>query len=235
MGRRDPHPQRARADPEAQGRLERHRLAVDSGRNRPVRIDLEFRGGPLAPGLAAARSGRGRWAAGHGDPERPCVDPGARAGADRAAEPVAVVGDQKGALPDALPLALWPGPGQVQPLAVRAEGVGHRVQDRPDLRVAVLVALHRLGVEPQRDVVDEDSAVDLGQVHAALAALGKRVERADDVVAVDPEIESEVVAGAGGNAGVGQVQLGGDAMRLSPETRRHRPSPARRRRPQPRP
>ena len=108
-------------------------------------------------------------------------------------------------------LAARPGPAQVELLlAVGAEHVGHGVEERAELRVAVLVALHRLGVEAERDVVDEHAPVDLGEVDGALAAVDERVERADDVVAVDAEVEREVVARAGGDAGVGQTALGGD-------------------------
>ena len=81
---------------------------------------------------------------------------------------------------------------------------------RAQLRVAVALALDRVGVEAERDVVDEHAPVDLGQVDAALAAVDERVERADDVVAVDAEVEREVVARARRDAGVGQVELGGD-------------------------
>ena len=42
------------------------------------------------------------------------------------------------------------------------------------------------------------------------ATADEGVERADDIVAVDPEVEGEVVAGPGRDAGVGQAQLGGD-------------------------
>ena len=87
---------------------------------------------------------------------------------------------------------------------------GRRVEDRPQLRLAVALALDRLGVEAERDVVDEDAAVDLGEVDPPLAAVDERVEGADDVVAVDAEVEREVVAGPGGDAGVRKVELGGD-------------------------
>ena len=87
-----------------------------------------------------------------------------------------------------------------------------------------LVALHRLRVEPQRDVVDEHAPVDLGEIHAALAAVDERVERADDIVAVDSEIQREMVSRARRNAGVGQVELRGDRGddRLRPVATRHR-------------
>ena len=102
------------------------------------------------------------------------------------------------------------GPAQVELAAVRAEHVGHGVEQRADLRVAVALALDGLGVEPERDVVDEHAPVDLGEVDDPLAAVDERVEGADDVVAVDAEVEREVVARAGGHARVGQPVLGGD-------------------------
>lgn len=74
-----------------------------------------------------------------------------------------------------------------------------------ELGVAVLVPLHGLGIEAERHVVDEHAPVDLRQVHPALAALDQRVQTADDVVAVDAEVQGEVVASPGRDAGVGQV------------------------------
>ena len=85
-----------------------------------------------------------------------------------------------------------------------------RVEEGPELRVAVLGSLHGLGVEAEGDVVDEHAAVDLGEVDAPLAAVDERVEGADDVVAIDPEVEREVVAGARRDAGVREVELGRD-------------------------
>ena len=94
--------------------------------------------------------------------------------------------------------------------AIRAEHVRHGVEQRVQLRVAIALSLHRLGIESERDVVDEHAPVDLGQVHDALAAVDERVEGANDVLAVNAEIEREVVARTRRHARVGQVELGGD-------------------------
>ena len=94
--------------------------------------------------------------------------------------------------------------------AVGAEHVGDGVEQRADLGVAVFLTLDGLGVEAERDVVDEYAPVDLGEVDGALAAVDERVQRADDVVAVDAEVEREVVARAGRYARVRQAALGGD-------------------------
>ena len=208
---RDPHAQDSGPDAEAQRRVEHERLAVDAGGDGPVGVDLEARRRPLAPrplqrpaALAAPRG-----LADDRDPEQAVVDPRPRARADGAAEPVAVVGDEHHRA-RVVRVPARAGPAQVELAAVGAEHVGHGVEQRAQLRVAVALALDGLGVEPERDVVDEHAPVDLGQVHGALAAVDERVEGADDVVAVDAEVEREVVARAGGHARVGQPALGGD-------------------------
>ena len=62
------------------------------------------------------------------------------------------------------------------------------------------------------------------EVHPPLAAVDERLEGTDDIVAVDAEVEREVVAGAGGHARVRQPELGGDRGddRLRAVPARHR-------------
>ena len=98
---------------------------------------------------------------------------------------------------------------QVGQRSIRAEGLRHGLRDRAELRLPVALSLHGLRVDSQRDVVHEHPAVDLGQVDVPFAAVGQRVQRPDDVVAVDPEVEREVVARPGRDAGVRQPVLGG--------------------------
>ncbi len=66
----------------------------------------------------------------------------------------------------------------------------------PQLGVPVALALHRLGVEPERDVVDERAPVDLGEIDHPLTAGDKGIQGPHHVVAVDAEIEGEVVSRA---------------------------------------
>ncbi len=73
-------------------------------------------------------------------------------------------------------------------------------QQRARLRVAVAGLANGVAVDPERHVVEEEAAVHLGDVDAALDAVVEGVERADEVAAVDAEVEREVVAGSGGNA-----------------------------------
>jgi hypothetical protein len=57
-----------------------------------------------------------------------------------------------------------------------------------ELRFSISGSVNRLGVEAKGDVVDKYSAVYLREIYAALAAVGERLEGADDVVPVDAEI-----------------------------------------------
>ena len=80
-----------------------------------------------------------------------------------------------------------------------------RARARPSAQRARLgVTVGRLpngvAVDPERDVVEEEAAVHLGYVDPALDAVGEGVERADEIAAVDADVEREVVAGAGWNA-----------------------------------
>ena len=52
--------------------------------------------------------------------------------------------------------------------------------------------------------------VDLAQVYITLAPVDEGIEGADHIFAIDAEVEGEVVAGPGRDAGVRQVVLGGD-------------------------
>ena len=94
---------------------------------------------------------------------------------------------------------------------------------RPELGVAVGVGLHDARVDAERGVVDEDASVETSEVDAPLDAVDERVERADDVVPVEPEVEREVVARPGRDADVGDVVLHGNArdQRLRPVTSCH--------------
>ena len=107
----------------------------------------------------------------------------------------------------------WP-PGPLQRRSsCRSTGAEHRrhgLEQGPHLRAPVARPLDGARVEAERDVVDEYAAVHLGEVDPPLAAVDERVEGADDVVAVDAEVEGEVVARARRDAGVGKVELGGD-------------------------
>ena len=82
----------------------------------------------------------------------------------------------------------------------RTEHLRGRLQQRARLGVAVGRLPNRVAVDPERHVVEEEAAVHLRHVDPALDAVGERVERADEIAAVDAEVEREVVAGAGGNA-----------------------------------
>ena len=206
MGPGDPHPQGAGADPKTKRRLQQDRLSVDSRRHRAVGFHREVRRRPLAP--RSLRTARG-WGGRDRDAEQPIVDPGAGPGPDCEAEPIAVVGDQDGGA-GLVCAPAGPGPGEVKARPIRPDDVRHRVQQRAQLCLPVARALYRRRVEAERDVVDENLVVHLGQVDPSLAAVDERIEGADDVIAIDAEVEREVVSGSRRHAGVGQVELRGD-------------------------
>ena len=109
----------------------------------------------------------------------------------------------------------------------RAEHGRHGVEQGADLGVAVALALYRCGVQPHRDVVDKDAAVDLAEIDDVLAAVDEGVEGSDDVIAVHPQIESEVVARTRRDTGEGQTVVGGrggdDRLGAVPTRRGERP------------
>ena len=143
------------------------------------------------------------------DPEQAVVDARAGARADRVAEPVLVVRDHHYSA-GVMFVSARPGPAHIDVAAAGADHVRHGVQQGADLGVAVAGALDRLGVEAERDIVDEYATVDLGEVHPTLTAINERVQSTDDVVAVNAEIEREVVAGASRHACVRQPDFGSD-------------------------
>ena len=152
--------------------------------------------------------------------ENAVVHPRAGASTDDVPQPVDVVGhqDHRGTLVGLL--------GGVRPQQVLtsttacAEHIGCRVENGAQLGVAVALLLHRLGIQPERHVVHEHAAVDLGQVDVPFGAVDEGVERAHHVVTIDTKIEGEVVAGARGDAGEGEIVLRSDGrnQRLGPVT-----------------
>ena len=115
------------------------------------------------------------------------------------------------------------GEAQVEGIGVGAEEVGQELGRGLPLRIAVLLRLDDLGVHAQRDVVDEDPVTDGGEVDATLDGIGEGVQRPDHVVAVEAEVEGEVVAGAGRDADERHVGLHGDRRHegLGPVASRH--------------
>jgi hypothetical protein len=63
-----------------------------------------------------------------------------------------------------------------------------------------------LAVDPERDVVEKDAAVHLRHIDRPLdGVVAERIQRADEVMSIDTEIERKVVPGAGGNAYEGKL------------------------------
>ena len=130
----DPHAQHPGPDAEVQRRFEDQRFSVDAGGDRSVGVDLERRRRPFAHRALqlAAVLPAARRPADDGHAEQAVVDPGARAGADRAAEPVAVVRDEHDRA-GVMRLPARAGPAQIELMAAGAERVRHGVEQRPQL------------------------------------------------------------------------------------------------------
>jgi len=100
---------------------------------------------------------------------------------------------------------------EVERVVVVAEQVGQHAGRGAHLVVAVLVGLHDARVQAQRHVVHEHAPVHRGEIDPPLESARECVEGADDVVAVDAEVEREVVPGARGDAHEGHVEVRGHA------------------------
>ena len=94
---------------------------------------------------------------------------------------------------------------------------------RAALVVAVGRALHHGGIGPEGGVVDERAAGDEPQVDPEFNPVGERVQAPGGIFAVQPEVEGEVVAGAGRDDQQRHIMLGGDGghQRLGPVTACH--------------
>ena len=90
--------------------------------------------------------------------------------------------------------------GESRGRRARSECFLRGAQQRLQPCVAVFLLAHRLGVEAEDHVVDEDRSVDLADVDVALETVREGLERPDDVAALHTEIAREVVSGARGNA-----------------------------------
>ena len=88
---------------------------------------------------------------------------------------------------------------EIERRGVRPEQLGQHLLRRLELRVPVRLGLDDLRVDAERDVVHEDPIVHEGEVDHALHRRGERLERSDDVVAVEPEVQGEVVSRPGGH------------------------------------
>ena len=211
---RHPHPQRARADRALHRDRQGHRLAVDADVDpRRAGGDDDGRHGQHAQAggvPAAEQPGRLRGAVDRDrhHPEHTAVQPRAAVQACYVPGAVGVAGDQERLRRVDRHVAgdrrqPWP--------AVALQQVGQRVQGRAELVAAVAGRLDHLGVGAERRVVHERLTADHAQVDAQVDAVGQRVEARRRVLAVQAQVEGEVVAGARGDHQEGNVMLGGDA------------------------
>jgi hypothetical protein len=137
-------------------------------------FDLEGRCRPFPPRslrtVSVASPGRG---AQHRNAQQSVVDSRARTGTDRAAQSVAVVGDQDRGARSVL-VATGSRPAQIESCPLGSEHLWHGVEDGSQFRVAVAGALDGVGVEPERDV-DTTAGI---YVHSTVEDLRSELERA---------------------------------------------------------
>ena len=142
----------------------------------------------------------GRWPPEHHDAELAAVQPRPRALRERAIERVRVVRHEHHSRL-AMLLAEVVDDAKLTSGAARTEHLGSRLEQGPHLRVAVVLPLDRVAVDPERHVVEEHPAVDLGHVDRSLdGVLPECIERADEIMPLDAEVEREVIAGPGRHA-----------------------------------
>ena len=92
--------------------------------------------------------------------------------------------------------------------------VGDAVEQRSGLGVAVARAADRVGIEAERDVVDEAPIARLAEIDADLGAVVERAERRDGMAVVKAGVAGEVVPRPDRHDEEGQVPIRGDAGHL---------------------
>ncbi len=101
---------------------------------------------------------------------------------------------------------------QPEPRAgVLGQQIRKQVERGAPLVVAVRGALHDGRVGAERGVVDEDAVPDLSEVYPQLDTVGERLQARRGVLAVEPEVQREVIAGSRGDHQEGKSVLRGDA------------------------
>ena len=215
------YPKRPGADGAADRGGQHDRLAVDADRDLcGVGVDGDLLGGEHGHSRAVPAADESGCLPGAVHPdgnhaEGAGIEPGAPGQAGHVAHVVGVVADQQRLR--ALDRGACGLGGQVGAL-VAFEQVGQLLQGGASLVVAVGGAAHDLGVGAEGGVVDERAVGDDAQVHPQFFPVGEPVQAGGGVFAVQPEVEGEVVAGAGADHQERQVVLGGDAghERLGP-------------------
>ncbi len=199
-------------DSELQRRAQIDRLAVHPGVYRRQRADLQAWRAPRLPWRVGGSPHRGvRGSAGcveNDDPESAAVQRRTGTGGQWPIERVGVVrheheGEMLVLAPDIVNQA------QGWHLRAWAEHLFGGLQQCAHLGITVGGTADRVAVDPERDVVEKQPAVHLRHVDQALDPVGERVERAEQIVRIQPQIASEVVAGTGRHAHERKPMRGG--------------------------
>ena len=90
-------------------------------------------------------------------------------------------------------------------LGAWAEDAARGLDQGADLRIAIPGGANRLGVDPERDVVEKEVAAHLADIDPALDAVAESVKAGDWIGRIQPEVSGEVVAGPRRHANERQV------------------------------
>jgi hypothetical protein len=144
------------------------------------------------------------------DPQGPGVDPAPGPERLPGAQLIAVVGDHD-EMGGRVLRPVGPGEPQVEGNGMGTEHAREQLEGRVELVCPVGRGLHDLRVQTHARVVDEDAVSDHAQVDAPLDRHAERVEGSHHVVAVEPEVHGQMVAGARGDTDERDVVCRGGA------------------------
>ena len=90
-------------------------------------------------------------------------------------------------------------------ISVAGPRTGRGLEQCTNLGVAISRATDRLGIDPERDVVEKDAAVHLADVDPALDAVVDGIKRRSWIGRIQAQVTSEVVARSSRDADEGQI------------------------------
>jgi len=187
---RDSKPECRREAFEDERRVEDDGLAVQSDVHRRSGVDPKSRCYPLPQIVKRGSSMNDDYTEGALIHSTSC------ALASDGVELVAVVRDKK-ELDTGKVLAIRPGEPEVERFSARTEQLGRLLDHRSQFGVPIFLGLHDCSIQSHGRIVDEDAVVDASEVDAALLSIEECIERTDEVIPVEADVEGEVIPRAG--------------------------------------
>ena len=211
---RNQDPQPPGTDHELQRRTEGQRLTVEAAKDGCVRFQQQAVGLPMAhsrTGTAVRRSAL----PGRTDPQHPAVEAETSPVIGCSRKHVRVVRHHRHRRPLGLLSIRGREPDRSAAVLTGAH-LPHHLGDGALLVLPVLVAVHRLGVHPEADIVEERPVTSEAVIDENLVTVANRVERGQRVVPIESEVEAEVVARPDRDTEERHITLDGNA-RHQPE------------------